>query len=149
GSFYLGGWGHAKLLGSEEPPRPGQPPLGTPGYMAPELARGELHLFEPKSDLFSLGAVLYELICGAIPFPRNTSPHLLPSTPLPPRARAAPPAPANPRLPPGALRALSGAAGQAQRDQALLRGGGRLHPGCPPRPGPPKPRGDREHRDRP
>ena len=42
---------------------------GTPGYMAPEMARGETGLIGYSSDVYLLGAVLFEIVTGCAPHP--------------------------------------------------------------------------------
>ncbi|HKI32301.1 MAG TPA: serine/threonine-protein kinase [Gemmataceae bacterium] len=42
--------------------------LGTPAYMAPEQVRGDVRAVGPRSDIYSLGVTMYEMLTGRLPF---------------------------------------------------------------------------------
>lgn len=73
GQVYLIDWGLARLRDTDSPD--GQPScmnvmgvVGTPTHMAPEQARGNPFEMDERSDVFGLGAILYEVLSGRSPY---------------------------------------------------------------------------------
>jgi serine/threonine protein kinase len=127
-------WGVAKVLGrageaeeaetvrsgpfADDETRPGTV-LGTPGYMAPEQARGRPDQVGPRSDVYALGGILDDLLAGPAPAPR-------PLRAVRDRARAEDPDSRYPgvdELAADVSRFLDGRAVAAYREGALERAG--------------------------
>lgn len=67
--------------------------MGSPNYMAPEQAQGDLSRIGPRTDVYALGGILYELLTGQPPFRAASLGELLarvcsPTPPRPPRELA-------------------------------------------------------------
>ena len=81
-------FGLAKMLSADGPTTRTGAIIGTPSYMAPEQAAGRGEAVGPLSDVYSLGAILYELLAGRPPFdepsPLDTLVQVLERDPDPP-----------------------------------------------------------------
>jgi WD40 repeat protein/serine/threonine protein kinase len=81
-------FGLAKKLDSAGPTASGTV-LGTPSYMAPEQAAGDTRRLGPATDIYALGALLYECLTGRPPFraetPLDTCLQVMNEDPVPPR----------------------------------------------------------------
>jgi len=73
GQIYLVDWGIARRK-AELPKEPvaASSSQGTPNYMSPEQAAGELWKFDERTDVFALGGILYRVLCGRAPHASST-----------------------------------------------------------------------------
>lgn len=88
-NVYMMDFGLAKLLAVSSPLTETGMVLGTPAYMAPEQWRGDP--VDARTDVYALGVILYEMVCGQPPFESADTPFTLMykhlnDTPVPPRA---------------------------------------------------------------
>jgi tetratricopeptide (TPR) repeat protein len=72
GTPKLSDFGLARLMDREGLTRT-EAVIGTPNYMAPEQARGDTRKIGVSADIYSLGAILYELLTGRAPFYGSTA----------------------------------------------------------------------------
>jgi tetratricopeptide (TPR) repeat protein len=97
--------------------------VGTPGYMAPEQVTGEEDAAMPAADLYSLGVLLYELLCLRLPVAGRSVEELLKATVdgrLRPAKAARPGRPVPPALGAVARKALALRPRDRYRDVATL-----------------------------
>jgi WD40 repeat protein len=73
GEPHVTDFGLAKLIESDSSLTQTNAPLGTPAYMAPEQAAGRASQITTAADVYGLGAILYQLLCGRPPFQAETA----------------------------------------------------------------------------
>jgi len=71
GRVYVGDFGIAKEVRLEGRKATTSRIVGTPHYMSPEQANGEV--LDARTDVWALGAMLYEMVCGVPPFQGDTA----------------------------------------------------------------------------
>ncbi len=145
GQVYVMDWGCAHVI--PKPRRLGEPEgrprrtlsdapgmvIGTPGYMAPEQAWGKTAEIDERTDVFGLGAILYQILTGTSPHPGDSTSatigHARVTEPRPPQELT------DIKLPPGLCRIAMRAIATEKRErfpsveylraevEAFLRGG--------------------------
>lgn len=76
GVLKVADFGFARIL--KKPTEMMETMVGSPLYMAPEILQGKA--YDKKSDIWSLGVILYQLIFGRVPFEENSLPALIKKT---------------------------------------------------------------------
>ena len=71
GRIYLADFGLARIAAAGESTLSSDMLMGTPQYISPEQARGEKSL-DARTDIYSFGVVLYEIVVGRVPFQADT-----------------------------------------------------------------------------
>lgn len=98
GEYVVSDFGLARVSDPDDPKESTTGVAGTPSYMPPEQARGDSAAVGPRSDVYALGVMLFELLTGRLPFTGGSIAEVIA------RVLTAPPPPASalaPNVPPG------------------------------------------------
>ena len=98
GEYVVSDFGLARVTDPDDPKESATGVAGTPAYMPPEQARGDSAAVGPRSDVYALGVMLFELLTGKLPFTGGSVAEVIA------RVLTAPPPPPSalrPDVPPG------------------------------------------------